>query len=82
MKKLMVSFLIVLILTLSAGCGKPTAKLPSGTYIGDGEAAFLRLELTDDQHFIFTHLALSSWPPTGEYSVENERLTLMPDEAN
>ena len=83
MKKIMFSVLLIVIAVLSAGCSNiKDAALPMGNYCQEGEVSFLRIAIEAEQKFTFTHMALSSWPPKGNYIIENERVTLVIDDEN
>ena len=83
MKKAALSVLLVIAIALLAGCSSSNSSTVAiGTYAEKGEASVLRITIEDEQRFTFTHLALSSWPPKGDYQVTNEQLILVVDSEN
>ncbi len=80
MKKVILSFLIIMFITSLSACAEYTPnRLPSlGMYVmiqSDPEFAWVLLK--EDNQFEFNRNLATSYRPTGSYSVEDDVLTLM-----
>lgn len=80
MKKVVLSFLIIMVITSLSACTQYTPnRLPSlGKYVmmqNDPEFAWVLLK--ENNEFEFNRNLATSYRPTGSYSVEDDVLTLM-----
>ena len=75
MKKIVLSVLLIAIAILSIGCSKNN-NIEIGTYIEDGEITAFRIIVNDEKTVTFTNILLSSFPPKGNYIVEDDKLTV------
>ena len=83
MKKIKFFCLLLVLAVLCVGCSNSkSSDLPIGNYYQEGELNFIKIAIEAEQTFTLTHTAQSSWPPKGNYVIEDEQVTLIIDDEN
>jgi len=78
MKGIMLFVLLAVMAALSAGCSNnKSADLPVGDYYPERELSSITITIEAERTFTLINPLRSVWPPKGNYTIENEQVTLI-----